>query len=108
MNGRFAKILFGVSILVGVFTIVGCSSQQYDPNFWHQNFVTNLQNQVGTKLGLYLQGRKYSVSHLPNGNVTYKIFRGGTCYSILEVDPKTDIIVAATWEGEAQHCIIIP
>lgn len=93
---------------IAVPTMAGCGSQQYDPQHWHAAFLAGLRNQVGTKLGNYLSQREYTVSSLPNGNNVYKVFRGGTCYSILEVDPKTDLIVAATWEGEARHCIIIP
>lgn len=105
---KLAAFLVSAFLLTSVPTVAGCGSQQYDPNYWHQNFVAHLQNQVGTKLGNYLSERKYTASSLPNGNMAYKVFRGGTCYSILEVDLKTDIIVAATWEGEARHCIIIP
>lgn len=107
MNG-LATLLLGVALLAGASTVAGCASRQYDPNFWHQNFVTILQNKVGTKLGYFYLERKYTVSSLSNGNTSYRFFHGGTCYYTLEVDPKTDIIVAATWEGDAKDCIIIP
>jgi hypothetical protein len=49
-----------------------------------------------------------SRTDLSNGYVAYRYRAGGTCRYTFEVDPNTDIIVAATWEGDAKHCIIIP
>lgn len=45
---------------------------------------------------------------LPSGHIAYKYRYQGTCRYTFEVDSKTDVIVAATWEGEARHCAIVP
>jgi hypothetical protein len=84
----------------------------YDPQYWHENFVKNLQAEVGLNRA-HQRGAewdKYLMERvvLPNGNVAYKYDRGGTCRDILEVDPKTDVIVVVRWEGEARHCTVTP
>jgi hypothetical protein len=117
---RLASILLSVGVLVPA--LAACSSQQYDPNYWHQNFVGGLQKNVGKTFEKEGDTIRYSsrsggwapydglVSRtvLPNGHVAYKYRYQGTCRYTFEVDPKTDIIVAATWEGEAKHCAIVP
>lgn len=119
---KLTTILFSLSLLAGALVIVGCSSQQYDPNYWHQNFVAGLHDNVGrtfekegdtvpysSKWGGWAQ-HQYLVNRtvLPNGNIAYKYRYQGTCRYTFEVDPKTDLIVAATWEGEARYCAIVP
>lgn len=111
---KVGTLLLCVPLLIGVPTVAGCSSQQYDPDYWHQNFVTNLRSNVGKKLNSvrnlgYASSEAFLGStNLSNGNITYRYRAGGTCRYTFEVDPKTNIIVAATWEGEAKHCIIVP
>jgi hypothetical protein len=114
--------MLAVSLWAGVSTLGGCSSQQYDPEYWHKAFVAGLQNNVGKEFTRVRSTRLRAgetggwaqeedlVSHitLPSGHVAYRYRAGGTCRYTFEVDPTTGIIVAATWEGEAQHCIIIP
>jgi len=118
------------SLLVGLALVVGCGGRNYDPLFWHENFVSSLQSQVGQKIERVEEGsRKFStrpatpfpnnvtyledkylidIATLPNGNVIYKYRAFGTCRRIYEVDPKTDIIIAVSWKGEAKDCIIVP
>ena len=96
---------------------VGCSSRQYDPNYWHSGFVVALQRYVGHdfkevrtgQVGGW--GRDASLKEntkLSNGNAAYKYSHLRTCHYIFEVDPNTDNIVAATWEGDKYDCIIVP
>jgi hypothetical protein len=86
----------------------------YDAQYWHQNFVTTIQNRVGTKMADVRRTSWADDKDLvdrtvqPNGNIAYRYLSGGTCRYIFEVDPNTDIIVAARWEGEARHCILVP
>lgn len=114
---RLAAFLLSASLLTGVPTVAGCSSQQYDPNFWHQNFVGGLQKNVGKEFGKVRRGETggwafdrnlVDRSELPNGHISYKYRGQGTCRHTFEVDPQTDLIVAARWEGEARHCAIVP
>ena len=105
------------SILVTALAIISCSSQQYNPDYWHQGFVVALQKYVGHdfkevrtgQVGGWgrdasLKGRR----ELPSGNIAYKYSHLRTCRYILEVDPKTDIVVGVDWEGDKGDCIIVP
>ena len=104
-------------ILVGVLAIVSCSSQQYDPNYWHSGFVAGLQKNVGCSFASVRDGvtggwapykSQIGQLRLANGNIAYKYSHLRTCRYILEVDPKTDIVVAVDWEGDKSDCIIVP
>ncbi|HRK78163.1 MAG TPA: hypothetical protein PLQ95_06455 [Thiobacillus sp.] len=104
-------------MLTSVPMVAGCSSQQYDPNYWHQNFIVGLQNNVGKKFWSVRKGETggwafdrnlIDRTDLPNGHIAYKYRGQGTCRHTFEVDPKTDVIVVASWEGEARHCAIVP
>ena len=94
---------------------VSCSSQQYDPNYWHSGFVAGLQKNVGYGFGSVRDGAtgapyksQISQLRLANGNIAYKYSHLRTCHYTLEVDPKTDIVVNANWEGDKGDCIIVP
>ncbi len=119
---RFTMLLLGSSLLLGLSTLSGCNFQIYDPSYWHTGFVAGLQKNVGRKFER-VQSRKGSVGEtggwamkeelvdqrdLPNGHIAYKYRYQGTCRYTFEVDPMTDIIVAASWEGDARHCAIVP
>jgi hypothetical protein len=111
--------LLTVGLLVGVLVASGCGNwggERYDPHFWHQNFLNALNSQVGRK---YESARRGSWANpvdlissvkLPNGNTAYKYpyQNPSLCNYTFEVDSKTDIIIAVTWEGEEKHCILIP
>jgi hypothetical protein len=119
---KLAAFLVSAFLLAGVPIVAGCASQQYDPAHWHENFVAGLQGNVGRKFERVRSTRArggetggWAVTEqlvdrvdLPTGHVTYKYRYQGTCRYTFEVDPKTDVIVAATWEGEARHCAIVP
>lgn len=112
---KITASLLTASLLAGIPVIGGCGSQTYDPSYWHQNFVGGLQREVGKnfsairgRAGLALDEYLVSRTDLPSGHIAYKYRYQGTCRYTFEVDPKTDIIVAATWEGEERHCAIVP
>lgn len=107
---KVTTALLTIGLLGGVFAAPGCSSRQYDPVYWHENFVKILQSSVGKKFdrARWTEIDLIDRTELPNGYVAYRYLAGGTCRRIFEADPKTDIVVAARWEGEAKHCIIIP
>ena len=111
---RAVTLLLAALLLVGVPSMAGCSTQQYDPEFWHQNFMAILQNTVGRTLASVRSGgwapdaAFVSRTDLPNGHIAYKYRYQGTCRYTFEVDPGSGIIVAASWEGEARHCAIVP
>lgn len=111
---RLTAFLLSVSLLAGVSTVAGCSSQRYEPSYWHTNFVQILNNTVGRKLGSAKAGgwapdaAFVSRTDLPSGHIAYKYRYQGTCRYTFEVDSKTDVIVVASWEGEARHCAIVP
>lgn len=96
-----------------ILTLCGCNTTQYDPNYWHSGFVAGLKKHIGKKITDVRGGwanREDLVSRieLANRNVAYKYRYQGTCRYTFEVDPKTDLIVAVSWEGEARHCAIVP
>lgn len=106
-------IVLLVTCLLEGYVIGGCSTEKYNPQFWHTNFVTILRSNVGKKLenargtGWALTEAFVDRTDLSNGNTAYRYRAGGSCRYTFEVDPN-DIIVDARWEGEATHCIIIP
>ena len=105
------------ALFVGLIITVSCSSRIYDPNYWHSSFVAGLQRNVGYSFASVRDGvtggwapYKSQIDQLvlANGNIAYKYSHLRTCHYILEVNPKTDIIVNANWEGEKGDCIIVP
>ena len=108
---------FRAFILVGVLATVSCSSQQYDPNYWHSSFVAGLQRNVGYSFASVRDGvtggwapakSQISQLRLDNRNIVYKYSHLRTCRYMLEVDPNTDTIIAVDWEGDKGDCIIVP
>ena len=100
-------------LLAGIFLSVACSSQKYNPSFWHQLYVEHLQAAVGRSFSGESNGWAQSVtligqSKLASGHIAYKYRDGGTCQHTLEVDDKTDTIVAVDWQGDKRDCFIIP
>jgi hypothetical protein len=108
---RYVLVLWGLALN-------GCNAQIYDPHYWHTNFVGGLQSNVGKSFqkrlarggsgGWIEDGNFTDRKSLPNGHIMYNYRAGGTCRYSFEVDPETDIIVAANWEGEERHCILMP
>jgi hypothetical protein len=107
------------ALLIAAGTVAGCGNwggESYDPHFWHQNFLNTLNSQVGRKYDVVRRGSwanstdLISSVTLSNGNVAYKYpyQNPSLCSYTFEVDPKTDVIVAVTWQGEEKHCILIP
>jgi hypothetical protein len=95
----------------------GCHTEIYEPQYWHKNFVAGLQSHVGKQYESVRKGKTggwapeedfVSRTDLSTGNIAYKYRYQGTCRYTLEVDPKTDIIVAASWEGDERDCAIVP
>ena len=112
--------LFTVGLLIGVFAAPGCGNfggKRYDPAYWHENFVNILSGQVGNNFGGLRYsgwdspGRLANKTILPNGHVEYTYDERmdkypHNCQYTFEVDPKTNIVVAARWMGD--RCIIVP
>lgn len=97
-------------LVIASILIVGCSSQKYNPDFWHQNFLHQLQNNVGYFFagGWARHEELIEQIELPSGYIAYKYRYIRTCRYILEVDPKRNIIVRVAWEGDKHDCIIVP
>jgi len=53
-----------------------------------------------------------STRELPNGNVEKKYLEGfglqRPCIHVYEIDPKTDVIVRADFEGRDEDCVAVP
>lgn len=104
-----------VCIILIVVVFAGCSSMTP-----HENFKAQLHAKIGKKwneLPSYqFPSEEYLISskELPNGNVEkkYKLVWGfgkqRTCIHIYEIDPKTNIIVNASFEGSETDCAINP
>jgi hypothetical protein len=92
-------VLLGASVLM-----TGCAVG--DP---HENFVNRVNRLPSNKISDYSffheKGRKLSEELLPNGHLLYRFVYANTCNYILEVDPRTNVIVKASYEGERRHCI---
>ncbi len=85
----------------------------------HQNFKNILQGTVGRTVEdenlpfrfAYSKDLKNSVQ-LPSGIIEnhylYEQYPGDFCAYILEIDPKTNRIVAARIEGDPAPCYIVP
>ena len=104
-------------LLIGLLLTVSCSSQKYDPNFWHQNFVSMLQKNVGHDFdnvrngetgGWALQGSLIGKTNLPNDYLAYKYRHLRTCHYLLIIESKTNIVAEVKWEGDKEDCIIVP
>lgn len=99
--------------LVVLLLIVSCSSQKYDPNYQHQLFLVGLEKSVGRNFSeirntAYRDESILDEAKLSNGHIVYKYRYIRTCRYMLEVAPKTDIIVGTDWEGEKSDCIHVP
>jgi hypothetical protein len=108
-----------LSILI-VLLLTGCFIGLPDP---HENFIEILHSQIGHKWNEMPSYQFPSEEHLissralPNGNIekrykrhkrTWGFGEKGTCIQIYEIDPKTDIIVDAGFEGKKTDCVINP
>ena len=111
------KGLWLIGPLLMTAVMCGCNTQMYNPNYWHSSFVAGLQKNVGKHFESVRSGDTggwawdrdlVSRTELPNGHLSIKYRYQGTCRYSFEVDPKTDFIVAASWEGEERHCAIVP
>jgi hypothetical protein len=107
----------GMVLCVSILLVVleGCSTQIYDPHFWHTNFVDSLQGQVGLSIDNQLQKQSWTrsevlvnVTKLPNGNQAYRYRLNQGCDYTYEVDSATHIIKAVRWNGSDQYCILVP
>lgn len=108
--------LFLICLLLGVLMVSACSSQRYDPNYWHENFINSLRGKVGQNFdkrwGWGDPGALVNETILPNGNVEYTFKMATsktpdvTCQYTVEVNSETRIVVATRWTGD--DCIIVP
>jgi hypothetical protein len=101
-------------LLLGVLMMAACSSQRYDPNYWHENFKNSLRVMVGHDFDKYGGGwtdprSLVNTTTLPNGRVAYTFWLDKSlraCQYTVEVNPETRIVVATSWTGD--DCIIVP
>lgn len=94
--------------------LAGCVSyfNQLTPEAAHQNFLRELQANVGQDIDKsnYTSLRRalrLSEERLHNGFMRYRYRSGigdGKCQSIFDVDPGTNKIVAAGFEGGMKEC----
>lgn len=112
---RIAKYLVKAVLLVWLLQTISCNSKIYDLDYQHSGYVNLLQKSVGknfssmrNRAGFAPDKNLLSGTKLANGNVVYKYRDMRTCRYMLEVDPTTDIIVSADWEGEKGDCIHVP
>ena len=110
---RVVEYLARKALSIVLILTASCSSQKYDPNFWHQLYVEHLQAAVGRGFsgesnGLAQRVTLFGQTELSNGHVVYKYRDGGTCWHTLEVDHKTDTIVAVDWQGTKKDCFVMP
>lgn len=96
-------------IMLIVITFLGCNSMTP-----HENFKAQLNNKIGKKWNElpYFQfpSEKYLISTkiLTNGNLEKRYRSRKKCIHIYEIDPKTNIIVNASFEGSETDCAINP
>lgn len=90
-----------------------CSSQKYDPNFWHQNFVDALEKKVGQHFssvhnhGFAGDGNLLGTTKLNNGHKVYS-YGSERCGFSFEVDPTSDVIVNVWEDTKKPDCYIVP
>jgi hypothetical protein len=112
-------ILLTIGLLVGMWAASGCSSRQYDPVYWHENFKSSLRSKIGKKFdqpgsGWEDASNAKSKTILPNGNLEYMYRMAPSkapavevpCEYTFEVNPETGIIVDARWKGD--YCFLVP
>ena len=101
-----------IPIVVGVTCLFGCA--RYSAEEAHSAFVANLQGYIGRDIhDPYLPALKpdyeLSVRTLSSGLKEYRYAsdkRHVGCVTVLQVDPKSDKIVAADYEGSSSDCSI--
>jgi hypothetical protein len=108
---------WNIVLVLYVLLMSGCNTEEYQPQYWHKNFVAILQSNVGMQFKSVREGKTggwawdrnlVDRTELPTSNIAYKYRSQRTCRYTLEVDPKTDIIVATSWEGNERDCAIVP
>jgi hypothetical protein len=111
------KFRLSAFLIIGFILITSCSSQRYDPNYWHQNFLYRLQKYLGHSFDEVRSGQVggwgtdeqlVDQMKLPSGNIAYKYRYLRTCRYIFLVDPKTSTVAEVKWEGEKRDCIVVP
>lgn len=108
-NARIGPLFLGLSALAGV--LAGCTMADINP---HTNFVAMIYATVGEKFakddmgGLTEADRLVTAVRLPNGDIAYT-YRGlRTCEYTFAVDPRTDRIRTARWQGYPYDCVLAP
>jgi hypothetical protein len=84
----------------------GCAYE--DP---HVYFLRNQEIRIGTKLHSSNLVKRYQLvvtNKKENGNVEYHFKTAPKCTEIYEINPKTDIIVRASFEGSKKDCVQKP
>jgi hypothetical protein len=109
------RVTSGIARLIaGVWLLAACADHPSP----HENFVNMLNSKVGKK---WTDLRPYmypsdkdliSSTELPNGNIENRYMEGlgskRPCIHVYEIDPKTQIIVRADYEGRDEDCVAAP
>ena len=102
---RRVKYLTAIALFWGLFGCIGRHS--VTPR---QNFIDGLNSDIGLKLDEVPHNKNtfIKVVELQNGHQEYWYQYKRTCRYMFEVDPKTQIIVGARYEGREEDCTIVP
>jgi hypothetical protein len=110
------KMLIGMFFSLGTLLLVACA-ENIESTKGYENFKGFNERAVGRALTyrLVTNGRKpLAVLKLPNGNDQYRYELNGpnvrrpSCIVIYEVNPKTEIVVRSSFEGDEKGCVIVP
>jgi hypothetical protein len=110
-NGRWACIA-----LLFVLPCGGCAhydyyAEQMTPESGHRRFLETLSRMVGQDISksqsFYVRPeRKINEIRLANGLIRYRFGSEKYCVQVFDVDPKTNKIMSASFEGSTRQCSV--
>ena len=103
-----AGLLVALTVFIG-----GCSTEIYNPHFWHENFIDAMHSAVGHKLEQMQPGWAraedlLAIEKRPDGVLAYRYRFNQGCEYTYEVDSVTHIIKTVSWTGGSQYCVLVP
>jgi len=103
-----------VAVLLFVWCCVGCANydyyaQQMTPEAGHRRFLDILQSMVGQDISksqnfMVLPQNKIDEARLANGLIRYRFGSERSCVEVFDVDPATNRVVSAGFEGTTRQC----